>query len=75
MSDGPGPSDDLRESDRPPAEGGMPRWVKVFIIIAAVIAAIVIIGLLTGKAGPGGGHGPGRHMGLERALPVSSEAF
>jgi hypothetical protein len=33
-----------------------PRWVKVFAIIAIVIFALFVIGLLTG------GHGPGRHM-------------
>jgi hypothetical protein len=35
---------------------GTPRWVKVFAIIAIVVALLVVIVLLTG-----GGHGPGRH--------------
>jgi preprotein translocase subunit SecG len=34
---------------------GMPRWVKVFLIIAVVLALVVGILLLTG-------HGPGRHI-------------
>jgi hypothetical protein len=47
---GPGPE--------PPA--GMPRWVKVFGIIAIVVVLLFVILLLTG--GPGS-HGPGRHTG------------
>jgi hypothetical protein len=41
---------------------GMPRWVKVFLIIGIILALVIIIGLITGKVGPGGPHGPGRHM-------------
>jgi hypothetical protein len=32
----------------------MPRWVKVFGIIAVVVVVLVIVALLSG-------HGPGRH--------------
>lgn len=39
---------------------GAPRWVKVFAIIALVLAVLVVSLLLAG-GGPGG-HGPGRHM-------------
>jgi uncharacterized cupredoxin-like copper-binding protein len=35
---------------------GMPRWVKVFLIVALVVVLLFVILLLTG-----GGHGPGRH--------------
>ncbi|GAA1804746.1 hypothetical protein GCM10009682_28030 [Luedemannella flava] len=35
---------------------GMPRWVKVFLIVAVAVAALVVAALITG-------HGPGRHMG------------
>jgi hypothetical protein len=35
---------------------GMPRWVKVFLIVTLVVLVVVIL-LLTG-----GGHGPDRHM-------------
>jgi hypothetical protein len=38
----------------------MPRWVKVFGIIALVVVVLLVILLLTG--GPGR-HGPGRHTG------------
>lgn len=39
---------------------GMPRWVKVFGIIAIVLVLLVVIMLLFGG---GGQHGPGRHTG------------
>ncbi|MGH9199574.1 MAG: hypothetical protein ACRD1T_28070 [Acidimicrobiia bacterium] len=39
-----------------------PRWVKVFGIVAIVIAILIVIGLATGKVGPGGPHGPSRHL-------------
>ena len=45
--------------DREPTTG-MPRWVKVFGIIALVVVVLFLILLLTG--GPGR-HGPGRHTG------------
>ena len=35
-----------------------PRWVKVFGIIALVLAVLVVVMLATGR---GGSHGPGRH--------------
>jgi uncharacterized cupredoxin-like copper-binding protein len=44
---------------REPAPG-IPRWVKVFGIIALVLVVLVIL-MLTGVFGEG--HGPGRHMG------------
>lgn len=37
---------------------GAPRWVKVFEIIALIVALLVAIMLLTGI---GGEHGPSRH--------------
>ena len=37
---------------------GMPRWVKVFGIVALAVLLLLLIVLLTGG---GGGHGPGRH--------------
>jgi uncharacterized cupredoxin-like copper-binding protein len=36
---------------------GMPRWVKVFLIVTLVVVLVVVILLITG-----GGHGPDRHM-------------
>jgi hypothetical protein len=38
----------------------MPRWVKVSLIIVAVLV-VLFVGLQL--AGVGGDHGPGRHMG------------
>ena len=38
---------------------GMPRWVKVFVIVGILLVVLVAIGLITGRAGQ---HGPGRHM-------------
>jgi hypothetical protein len=43
----------------PPPYPGTPRWVKVFGVIAIVLALFVLFVLLTGVGGP---HGPGRHM-------------
>jgi hypothetical protein len=36
----------------------MPRWVKVFLISAAVLVALMIALMLVS----GGQHGPGRHL-------------
>lgn len=44
----------------PDDDAGTPRWVKVFGVIALVVVLLFVILLLT--RGPGGGHGPGRHM-------------
>lgn len=52
---------------------GMPGWVKVFVIIAAVLIVVFIIGLFTGNLGPGGRHGPGRHMGNRGDSSPSSD--
>ena len=35
-----------------------PRWVKVFGVVALVVAVLFVVLVLTGR---GGGHGPGRH--------------
>jgi hypothetical protein len=44
---------------------GTPRWVKVFGVIALVVVLLFVILFLT--RWPGGGHGPGRHMGPSAA--------
>ena len=36
----------------------MPRWVKIFLIVAAVLVVLLVAGMLIG----GGQHGPGRHF-------------
>jgi len=62
MNDHPPSPEAGVEPDRG-AKPGMPRWVKVFVIIAVVLIVVVVIGLVTGQLGPGGPHGPGRHLG------------
>jgi hypothetical protein len=41
----------------PSPRSSTPRWVKVFGIIALLVALLVVVMLLLG-----GNHGPGRHM-------------
>lgn len=47
-----------RTGGDPEEDAGLPRWVKVFGIVAAVLAVLVIAMVLLG----GGNHGPGRHL-------------
>jgi hypothetical protein len=47
-----------RDADADGRREGTPRWVKIFGIVAAVIAVLFAVSLLVG----GGGHGPGRHI-------------
>ena len=35
-----------------------PRWVKVFVVVGALVALVVVAVVVFG----GGEHGPGRHM-------------
>jgi hypothetical protein len=55
----PGTGDDTDNEAGPDRESppGVPRWVKVLGIIAAVLVLLTVIVLVVG----GGGHGPGRH--------------
>jgi hypothetical protein len=55
---------ETRERDGRGSTSGMPRWVKVFVIIGIVIVLLVVL-LLTGVFGRG--HGPGRHTSLGHA--------
>ena len=43
----------MTEDEQP---AGMPGWVKAFVAVAIVLAALAVVSLLTG-----GEHGPGRH--------------
>ena len=45
----------------PEPRPGTPLWVKVFAIIALTAIVLFGIAMLTG----GGGHGPGRHTGVD----------
>jgi hypothetical protein len=47
-------------SDTGDDTGSTPRWVKVFGIIALVVVLLFVILMFT--RGPGGRHGPGRHI-------------
>lgn len=52
--------------DHGPGDGGMPRWVKVFLIIAAAaVLLFLVLQLVTG-----GEHGPRRHGATEGPLPA-----
>jgi hypothetical protein len=53
-SQGPEPGDDSRFYDRD--SRGLPRWVKITLIVAAVAILLLVIVMLTG-----GGHRPRRH--------------
>ena len=48
---------DPQREARPP----IPRWVKVFAIVAVVAVLVLTVALVTGHGGPEG-HGPARHM-------------
>lgn len=51
------PSGDASRAELPPSPpGGMPRWVKIFVGIAAATAVVIVVLLLSG-----GNHGPDRH--------------
>lgn len=66
MADTPPPSDSREDTGTGPGLGsppGMPRWVKVFGIIALILVVLVIL-MLTGVFGQA--HGPGRHLGGAR---------
>jgi hypothetical protein len=56
-SDGTGDEPDTRY-DRE-STTGIPRWVKVVGIVAAIVALLVVVMVLVG----GGGHSPLRHAG------------
>ena len=43
-----------------PAYTGMPRWVKVSLV---VVAALVVVFVVLQLVGVGGQHGPAQHMG------------
>lgn len=47
-----------------PARAGMPRWVKVSLIVVAALVLVFVIAKVTGA---GGDHGPGRHGGDDDA--------
>jgi hypothetical protein len=54
-----GTVDDTAGSPDHESPPGMPRWVKVFGIVAVVVVLLIVVLLIAG----GGSHGPGRHTG------------
>ena len=42
---------------------GVPRWVKVFVLVAVAIAVLGVVAMLL----VGGEHGPGRHQSATTA--------
>ncbi len=52
--------DPTAESTPGERQAGMPRWVKISLIVALVLVAVFVI---INLAGGGGEHGPGRHSG------------
>lgn len=55
---GQGPRDDVAGVPPAPERPGVPRWVKVFLAVAAAVALVLIALMLLS----GGTHGPGRHL-------------
>lgn len=56
------------ETDAP----GMPRWVKVFGIVALVVIVVVVVVLVAGR----GGHGPSRHtLGADITAAADARAY
>ncbi len=57
MTGEPMPSDSGEPTRRPtPPTNGMPRWVKVFLIVLLVLVLALVISRLAGVS-----HGPGLH--------------
>jgi hypothetical protein len=75
------PHDDERQSNmkqtgtgegRTDANEGMPRWVKVSGIVAALIVVLLVAVMLLS----GGEHGPGRHFGgLSATAPAMRDGI
>lgn len=55
---------------RDAATGGMPRWVKLALIVGVTVVLLVVVAKLTGF---GGDHGPGRHGGGETPSSIVEE--
>jgi hypothetical protein len=49
-----------QEPQRGPTRGlaDIPRWVKVFVVVAATVLLLMVVAMLI----TGGQHGPGRHL-------------
>lgn len=63
MAEPPPAADGAQRAEEPPKA---PRWVKVSIVVGAVVLLLAVLGMLLG------GHGPGRHQGADAASSVSA---
>lgn len=73
MADSPadlGPGDDTGVSRSGVSPTGMPRWVKVFLVIGLALVLLFVVAKL---AGMGGEHGPGRHGGPDAPSVVDQD--
>jgi hypothetical protein len=66
--------DERGVASAPPAKPGMPRWLKVSLIVVVVIVAVLFVLMRIGVFGAGHGpeqFGPGQHgsLGLGVQLP------
>ena len=61
MADQPGYPDTGGDTGVGRDREGLPRWVKVSLIILAVVVVLVVIVMLLFSGGTGG-HGPSRHF-------------
>ena len=61
----PEPSPDDAVVGREGPNGGMPRWVKVSLLVGLALVLMFVLAQVTGVAGDHGPgrHGPGRHGG------------
>jgi hypothetical protein len=62
-----GQSDGSDEADRASSEPGTPRWVKISLIIAAIVVVLILAALLFGRE-----HGPGMHSAPSNEGHMSS---
>lgn len=53
-----------------PEPPGMPRWVKITLVVVGVLALVLIGTAFFGNGG--GGHGPGLHGALPDTTSVSA---
>lgn len=60
--------DPVAGQQHPRSAAGVPRWVKMFGIVAAVLALLVAALLIAG-------HGPGRHLNGLGAVAITGGAF
>jgi hypothetical protein len=70
MADPPRRRDTAGVGADPPSPPGMPRWVKLSLILGAVLVLLVVAVMLLAS----GGHGPSRHAPGIQAPPLTVTA-